>query len=352
MIDHAASITEKRDLISPLKKTASVLFQPERTGSPFVFGSENYKGFFHELKSFMKELWIDKRTKNLLIFVILQLLWIVFEIFYGFHINLFTLVANGTHTAFDFLSLCIALFARRHIHPRKPTFEYSYGFSRLEILAGFANAIFMIFLTLFLFVHGIIELYSPYQDTGSIGTLTFVGVVSLVFSLMGSFVFHNHNYALIRAETGQMMPDERDSKIGHGTMMMVSSLLVIATAWFMSLGMVHADGIGALCICAMLHKTCVPIAFKTGRVLLVASPASLLPALDKCLRECSTYPGVLEITQAHFWVESPGAHVGSLHVRVRREADEGRVLAQIRHCFNGMLAHFTVQIVKDSWDDL
>ena len=60
---------------------------------------------------------------------------------------------------------------------------------------------------------------------------------------------------------------------------------------------------------------------------------------------------MLEFHNEHFWTISPGEIAGSLHVRVRRDADEQAVLAQVAN----KLAHLvpprnlTVQIVKDDW---
>jgi zinc transporter 6 len=94
-----------------------------------------------------------------------------------------------------------------------------------------------------------------------------------------------------------------------------------------------------------------PIMSQNALVLMQTTPDDVISQLEKCLREVSTFEGVLEFHNEHFWAIAPGEMAGSLHVRVRRDADEQAVLAQVAN----KLAHLvpprnlTIQIVKDDW---
>ncbi len=57
--------------------------------------------------------------------------------------------------------------------------------------------------------------------------------------------------------------------------------------------------------------------------------------------------GVLECTDEHYWTQSPGVIVGSLHVRVRNGADEQTILGTVYRIFNKHITHLTVQVDKD-----
>lgn len=93
----------------------------------------------------------------------------------------------------------------------------------------------------------------------------------------------------------------------------------------------------------------VPFAVYTGKILLQTTPSHLLTQLDKSLREASTLDGVLEFRDEHFWTLSFGVLVGSLHVRIRRDADEQLVLAHVWNKLAGLVQHLTVHIFKDDW---
>ena len=111
------------------------------------------------------------------------------------------------------------------------------------------------------------------------------------------------------------------------------------------------DSLSAFMIASLSAAGVYPIISQNALVLLQTTPQDLTGQMEKCLREVSTFEGVLEFHNEHFWAISAGELAGSLHVRVRRDANEQAVLAQVAN----KLAHLvppknlTVQIVKDDW---
>lgn len=69
-------------------------------------------------------------------------------------------------------------------------------------------------------------------------------------------------------------------------------------------------------------------------------------ALAKCLRDAGAGEGVLEVREPRFWELRPGALVGTLTVRVGREADEQRALRHVHSVFYNNLGplNLTVQV--------
>lgn len=90
------------------------------------------------------------------------------------------------------------------------------------------------------------------------------------------------------------------------------------------------------------------------------TPPSTFTQLDKCLREALTLDGVLEFRHEKFWalaVEDPSHRAsignrhptgfmltGSLHVRIRRDANEQKVLAHVRERLSPLVPLLTVQV--------
>jgi len=99
----------------------------------------------------------------------------------------------------------------------------------------------------------------------------------------------------------------------------------------------------------MTIGTMLPFALYTGKILLQTTPAHLITQLDKSLREASTLDGVLEFRDEHFWTLSFGVLAGSLHVRIRRDADEQLVLAHVWNKLAGLVQILTIHIFKDDW---
>ncbi|XP_074642837.1 zinc transporter 6-A-like isoform X2 [Tubulanus polymorphus] len=110
-----------------------------------------------------------------------------------------------------------------------------------------------------------------------------------------------------------------------------------------------ADSVAALSIAIMTCGTMFPMASYSGKILLQTTPSHMIGQLDKCLREASTLDGVLEFRHEHFWTLSFGKLAGSLHVRIRRDANEQMVLAHVTNRLSTLVSNLTIQIFKDDW---
>src|SRR5690606_20001673 len=97
--------------------------------------------------------------------------------------------------------------------------------------------------------------------------------------------------------------------------------------------------------CVLAYLT-IPKIYEASIVLLQKTPSSMKSSLSKCLREASTVEGVLECHSAHFWPVGYGVGniVGSLKVRVAKDADEQAVLQAVHKLFAPLLSNLTIQV--------
>jgi len=109
------------------------------------------------------------------------------------------------------------------------------------------------------------------------------------------------------------------------------------------------DTWAAVWIALMTCGTMFPMSVYSGKILLQTTPSHIIGQLDKCLREASTLDGVLEFRHEHFWTVAFGTMAGSVHVRIRRDADEQMVLAHVYNRLSNLISVLTVQIFKDDW---
>lgn len=101
---------------------------------------------------------------------------------------------------------------------------------------------------------------------------------------------------------------------------------------------------------SILLMICVlPLTSFTGHILLQTTPAHMIGHLDKCLREASTHEGILEFRNEHFWTLGYNNLVGSIHVRVRRDANEQVVLSHLTNRLSNLVSDLTIQVFKDEW---
>ncbi|XP_061221813.1 zinc transporter 6 isoform X6 [Neopsephotus bourkii] len=109
------------------------------------------------------------------------------------------------------------------------------------------------------------------------------------------------------------------------------------------------DTASAIAIALMTFGTMYPMSVYSGKVLLQTTPPHVIGQLDKLLREVSTLDGVLEVRNEHFWTLGFGTLAGSVHVRIRRDANEQMVLAHVTNRLYALVSTLTVQIFKDDW---
>jgi zinc transporter 6 len=110
-----------------------------------------------------------------------------------------------------------------------------------------------------------------------------------------------------------------------------------------------ADTVVGFILSIALLVTILPVAVYTAKILLQTIPLHMVNHLDKCLREASTLDGVLEFRNEHFWTLGFGNLVGSLHVRIRRDANEQLVLAHLTNRLSNLVSDLTIQVFKDEW---
>ncbi|XP_076991127.1 zinc transporter 6 isoform X6 [Tamandua tetradactyla] len=109
------------------------------------------------------------------------------------------------------------------------------------------------------------------------------------------------------------------------------------------------DTASAIAIALMTFGTMYPMSVYSGKVLLQTTPPHVIGQLDKLIREVSTLDGVLEVRNEHFWTLGFGSLAGSVHVRIRRDANEQMVLAHVTNRLYTLVSTLTVQIFKDDW---
>ncbi|XP_035556688.1 zinc transporter 6 isoform X5 [Canis lupus dingo] len=109
------------------------------------------------------------------------------------------------------------------------------------------------------------------------------------------------------------------------------------------------DTASAIAIALMTFGTMYPMSVYSGKVLLQTTPPHVIGQLDKLIREVSTLDGVLEVRNEHFWTLGFGTLAGSVHVRIRRDANEQMVLAHVTNRLYTLVSTLTVQIFKDDW---
>ncbi|PNI41270.1 SLC30A6 isoform 3 [Pan troglodytes] len=251
---------------------------------------------------------------------------------------------------------------------RKPSPVYSFGFERLEVLAVFASTVLAQLGALFILKESAERfLEQPEIHTGRLLVGTFV---ALCFNLFTMLSIRNKPFAYVSEAASTSWLQEHVADLSRSLCGIIPGLSSIFLPRMNPFVLIDLAGAFALCITYMLIEinnyfavdtasaiaialmtfgTMYPMSVYSGKVLLQTTPPHVIGQLDKLIREVSTLDGVLEVRNEHFWTLGFGSLAGSVHVRIRRDANEQMVLAHVTNRLYTLVSTLTVQIFKDDW---
>jgi len=139
----------------------------------------------------------DKNSRNLFSFLVLNLSFAIVELLYGVWTNSLGLISDSFHMFFDCTALLAGL-AATVVSRWKASEAFSYGYVRAEIIAGFINGLFLLFIAFFIFSEAVERIFEPPHVEHE--RLFIVSVMGFIVNLIGIFVFqhggahHGHSH--------------------------------------------------------------------------------------------------------------------------------------------------------------
>jgi len=219
------------------------------------------------------------------------------------------------------------------LQKKKPGLPYGYGYDRFEVLSAFSNSIFLFFVAVFLIMESLHRLYEPTDLHAETAYLAFIGFVvdSIGLFLLWSYSTFQTKPTIQQTDSGSRGHDcNMHSVYLHAlTDLFVRFALIFATwmhAWREWAALNSFIFLVAACL---IIRAILPLFQAMSLILLQTTPPHLQSALDQCLREIRYLEGVLECRNVHWWTQSLGVTVGSLHVRVTSTSNEQQILATV-----------------------
>ncbi|XP_055783881.1 zinc transporter 6 isoform X1 [Salvelinus fontinalis] len=328
---------------------------------------KTHRSFFGKLSQEFRLVTSDRRSWRILVFGMLNVLCTGCLLMWCSSTNSMALTAFTYLTIFDLFSLITCLLSS-WVAMKKPSQLFSFGFERLEVLAVFSSTVLVQLGALFILKESLERFVEqPEVHTGRLLVGTFV---ALFFNLLTLLSVKNKPFVYVSEAASTSWLQEHVADLSRslcGIIPGLSSVLLprmnpfvlINVAGALSLCITYmlieinnynaVDTVSAVAIGLMIFGTMYPMSVYSGKVLLQTTPSHVIGQLDKLLREVSTLDGVLEVRNEHFWTVGFGSLAGSVHVRIRRDANEQMVLAHVTNRLFPLVSTLTVQIFKDDW---
>jgi cobalt-zinc-cadmium efflux system protein len=245
------------------------------------------------------------------------------------------LLSDAAHMLIDAFALLLAWggahFARRPADGRR-----SFGYARLEVLAGYSNALLQFVLVVWIAVEAFSRLMQPEPIlTGVMFVVAVIGfaVNAIVLGVLGH---HHHD----------------DLNLAGARLHVIGDLLgslgaVIAALVVRYLGWLPADPLVSLFVSALILVSAWSLLRRSAHILLEGTPEGIEPLLvaETVQRES----GVRNVHHVHVWQLAGGRRMATLHARLDPQMEAAGALAAMQRVLREHfhIAHATIQIEDD-----
>jgi zinc transporter 5/7 len=237
--------------------------------------------FFTASQETVAVIYANDDSRKIFQFLILNLGFMVVQLIWGVSTNSLGLISDAIHMFFDCLAIGMGLLASVMKNWKNDT-VFTFGYSRIETLSGFANGIFLILISIFIVFEGIDRVIHP-PEMHNTRQLLIVSSMGLGVNLFGMFAMgghhhHGHGHSHHGHDHDHGHSHGHDHAHGHSHNMMGVYLhvmadtlgsvgVIISTLLIQYFGWTGFDPIASLFIAFLIVGSVIPLVVDAGRIL-------------------------------------------------------------------------------------
>jgi len=242
------------------------------------------------------------------------------------------LFSDAAHMLVDAFALLLA-WAGAHFARRPADDRRSFGYARLEVLAGYSNSILQLFLVVWIAVEAVSRLMRPEPILS--GIMLGVALVGLVVNLivLGALGSHQHDDLNVAGARLHVLGDLLGSAGA-----VAAALLVRYSGWL------QADPLVSLLVSALILGSAWNLLRRSAHILLEGVPDGIETAhVAETVRRES---GVVDVHHVHVWQLAGGRRMATLHARLVDGMETASALAAMQRVLREHfhISHATIQI--------
>lgn len=264
----------------------------------------------------------------------LTCLMLVIEAGGGWWSHSLALLADAGHMLVDAASLLLA-WAAAHFASKPADARRSFGYARLEVLAGFVNALVQVLLVAWIVyeaVHRLLRLSEVEIRSGVMLGVALAGLLVNVFVLR---MLHAHEHDDLNAAAASL---HVFGDLLASLAAVVAALLVRYLHWN------WADPALSLLVSLLILRGAWRLLHRSSHILLEGVPEGL--RTEDIRAVLAANPVVVEVHHIHVWQIASGSRMATLHARLCEGADAQAGLVAIKRELRERFAidHATVEI--------
>jgi cobalt-zinc-cadmium efflux system protein len=252
------------------------------------------------------------------------------------------LLADAAHVLVDAGALALAwaaaVFALKPADARR-----SFGYARIEVLAGFVNALVQVLLVFGIAYEAIRRLRAVDQIHIESGVMLVVAVLGLLVNVVVLRSLHAHDHGNLNAAGARL----------HVFGDLLGSIGTVAAALLVRyLGWNWADPVLSLLVSLLILRGAFVLLRRSGHILLEGVPEGVAPDEIR-IALAGVDPDVTEVHHLHVWQLASGSRVATLHARLREGGDAQHALVAIQRLLRERfsISHATVQVESSECAD-
>jgi cation diffusion facilitator family transporter len=255
----------------------------------------------------------EENAKRTLWVVALTVVMMVGEITAGYITGSMALLADGFHMATHAGALGIAAAAYSYAKRHASSQRYSFGTGKVGDLGGFASALILGMVSLFIGVESVMRLLQPTQV--QFGTATLIAVVGLIVNVVSALLLgHGHSHGHDHADHGHHHHGS-DNNLKSAYVHVIADALtsvmaIVALLAGQYLGWVWLDPVMGIVGAIVIARWSWSLMSVTSGVLLDQTDEHVADEI----RERVERSGDATITDLHVWRVGPEAHAAIVSV--------------------------------------
>jgi len=269
---------------------------------------------------------------------------------YGYLTGSLGLISDSVHMFFDCMALGVGVSAAV-MSKWPPSARYPYGLSKMDTLAGFANGIFLMLISIEIVWEAFERLKAP-TEMSRLTELFVVSTAGLAVNMVGIFAFDHAHAGHSHSHGPDGGHDHGHNDNMHGIFLhiladalgsvsvVISTLLIQYTDW------PGFDPLASMLIAVLIFASSVPLVKSAAKNLLLTVDATTEYTLRETIAGIATLPGVRGYRATRFWETGNHKVVGVVHVVAEGEKEVVRNRVE-EWCRNGLGEGIDVCVVVE-----
>ncbi|TGZ82693.1 cation efflux protein [Ascodesmis nigricans] len=306
---------------------------------------------------------LDRDSRRITYFMFLNLSFMFIQTAYGFLTGSLGLISDSVHMFFDCLALAVGVSAAV-MSKYPPSLRYPYGLGKMDTLAGFANGIFLMLISVEIVWEAIERLRNP-TPMDRLAELLVVSIVGLAVNMVGMLAFdhahmhghshghshsHSHGEKEGHGEDTHAVTGAGGSENMHGIFLhiladalgsvsvVISTILIHYTSW------PGFDPLASVLIALLIFVSSIPLVTSAAKNLLITVDSAVEYELRETISGVGSVRGVESYGGVRFWGTGEGLMKGVVHVVRRRGEEAETVRRRVEEWGRGKGVEVVVQV--------